>query len=75
MSDATRAGAGKRRGPRPSATEMVGVPLSSTEAQRLLDALTAGSLGNPNTPENLVLHRKLTVALQVALATEKRRGV
>jgi hypothetical protein len=52
---------------------MVGVPLSGSEAQRLLDALAAGSLGDPQSPENLTLERKLKVALQVALATERRR--
>lgn len=56
------------------ATEMVGVTLSSDEARRLLAALADGRLGDPGLPENQVLHRKLQVMLQIATATELRKG-
>lgn len=56
------------------ATEMVGVTLTSDEARRLLEALAEGKLGAPHAPENLVLHRKLQVMLQIATATELRKG-
>ncbi|MBK7397687.1 MAG: hypothetical protein IPJ34_15670 [Myxococcales bacterium] len=59
---------------RVSATEMVGVTLTSDEAHRLLAALAEGKLGAPDAPENLVLHRKLQVMLQIANATERRKG-
>jgi hypothetical protein len=55
-----------------TATEMVGVRLSSSEVQRLLDALAAGKLGPRDDPELLALQRKLTVMLQVATAAESR---
>jgi hypothetical protein len=57
-----------------TATEMVGVPLTTREAQRLLEALAQGKLGPPEDPENVTLRRKLGVMLQVATATEKRRA-
>jgi len=56
-----------------SATEMVGVTLTTREARRLLDALAEGKLGSPDDPENVALQRKLVVMLQVATAAEKRR--
>ncbi len=56
-----------------SATEMVGVTLTTREARRLLDALAEGKLGSPDDPENVALKRKLVVMLQVATAAEKRR--
>jgi hypothetical protein len=58
---------------RMTATEMVGVPLTSREARRLLDALAAGALGPPDDPELVALERKLKVMLQVATAAEQRR--
>jgi hypothetical protein len=57
-----------------TATEMVGVPLTTGEVRRLLDALAEGRLGPPADPENVVLGRKLDVLLQVARATESRRA-
>lgn len=60
--------------PRWTATEMVGVQLTTAELRRLLDALAEGRLG-PGAPEDdEALRRKLTVMLQVATAAEKRRG-
>lgn len=55
-----------------TATEMVGVPLTSVEVQRLLAALDAGHLGDPANPENALLRQKLTVLRQVAVAREKQ---
>jgi hypothetical protein len=55
-----------------TATEMVGVPLSSVEVQRLLAALDQGLLGDPGAAENVLLRQKLTVLLQVAVAREKQ---
>lgn len=57
-----------------TATEMVGVPLTTKEVQKLLDALAQGKLGPPDEPENVALHRKFLVMMQVATAAEKRRG-
>ena len=57
-----------------TATEMVGVPLTTTEVRRLLSALAEGKLGPPDDPENVTLQRKLGVMLQVATATENRRA-
>jgi hypothetical protein len=57
-----------------TATEMVGVPLTSKEVRRLLDALAEGKLGHPDDPEIVALRRKLGVMLQVAVASENRRG-
>jgi hypothetical protein len=57
-----------------TATEMVGVPLTTAEVQRLLDALAAGKLGPPDDADNVALHRKLLVMMQVATATERRRA-
>ena len=57
-----------------TATEMVGVPFTTTEVRRLLDAIAQGKLGPPEEPENVVLRRKFEVLLQVAAATEKRRA-
>ena len=48
-----------------TATEMVGVPLTSVEVQRLLAALDAGALGDPAAADNTLLRQKLTVLLQV----------
>jgi hypothetical protein len=56
------------------ATEMVGVPLTSDEATRLLAALDAGALGPVDAPALVTLRRKLLVMKQVAEATERRRG-
>jgi hypothetical protein len=56
-----------------TATEMVGVPLTSGEVRRLLDALAAGALGPPGDPELVALERKLQVMLRVATAGEQRR--
>lgn len=57
-----------------TATEMVGVPFTTDEVRRLLDALVAGKLGPPDAPENVVLDKKFRVLLQVATAAEKRRA-
>lgn len=57
-----------------SATEMVGVPFTTREVRRLLDALADGKLGPPDDPENVALKNKLGVLLQVATAREKRQG-
>ena len=59
---------------RVTATEMVGVPFTTTEVRRLLAAIAQGKLGPPEDPENLALQRKFEVLLQVATATEKRRA-
>ena len=58
-----------------TATEMVGVPFTTDEVRRLLDALAQGKLGPPEAVENVALERKFRVLLQVAAASEKRRGV
>jgi len=60
--------------PRITATEMVGVPLTTHEVRRLMDAIAQGKLGPPDDAENTALRNKLTVMLQVATATEKRRA-
>ena len=52
---------------------MVGVQLTTSEVQRLLDAVTAGKLGPAEDPELVVLERKLKVMLQVVAAGENRR--
>ena len=57
-----------------TATEMVGVPFTTNEVRRLLDAIAQGKLGPPEEPENVALRRKFEVLLQVATATEKRRA-
>lgn len=57
-----------------TATEMVGVPFTTQEVRRLLDALAEGKLGAPDAPENVTLKNKLGVLLQVATAREKRQG-
>jgi hypothetical protein len=57
-----------------TAIEMVGVPLTSTEVRRLLDALADGKLGQTQDPEIVALRRKLNVMPQVAVATENRRS-
>jgi len=57
-----------------TATEMVGVPFTTKEVRRLLDALAEGKLGPPEDPENVALQRKFVVLLQVATATENRRA-
>lgn len=57
-----------------SATEMVGVPFTTREVRRLLDALADGKLGPPDDLENVALKNKLGVLLQVATAREKRQG-
>jgi hypothetical protein len=57
-----------------SATEMVGVPFTTTEVRRLQEALAAGKLGPPDSAENVVLGKKLGVLMQIATATEKRRA-
>ena len=57
-----------------TATEMVGVPFTTQEVRRLLDALAQGKLGPPDAPENVALQRKFEVLLHVATATEKRRA-
>lgn len=57
-----------------TATEMVGVPFTTKEARRLLDAIAEGKLGPPEDPENVALQRKLGVLLEVATATERRRA-
>ncbi len=56
-----------------TATEMVGVPLTTKEVRRLLVAIAEGKLGLPKDPENVVLQRKLGVLLQIATATENRQ--
>ncbi len=56
------------------ATEMVGVPFTTTEVHRLLDALAGGKLGPPTDPDNVALKKKFEVLLQVAMATERRRA-
>ncbi|MFO0669949.1 MAG: hypothetical protein U0235_10035 [Polyangiaceae bacterium] len=56
-----------------TATEMVGVPLTTAEIERIMSALADGHLGPPDSPENVALAKKLKVLLQVAAATEKRR--
>lgn len=56
------------------ATEMVGVPLTSAEAGRLLGALDAGALGPIDEPALVALRRKLLVMKQIAEATERRKG-
>ncbi len=53
---------------------MVGVPLSSVEVRRLLDALADGRLGPASPDADESLRQKLTVLLQVASAAEQRRG-
>jgi hypothetical protein len=50
---------------------MVGVRLSTSEVQRLLDALAAGKLGPLDDPDVLSLKRKLTVMQQVASDAER----
>lgn len=55
-----------------TATEMVGVPLTTVEVQRLLAAVDAGHLGDPQRADNVLLRQKLTVLLQVAAAREKQ---
>ncbi len=57
-----------------TATEMVGVPLTTREVQKLMDALAAGKLGRPEDADNVALHRKLVVMMQVATAAERRRA-
>ena len=57
-----------------TATEMVGVSFTTKEVRRLLDALAAGKLGPADDAENVGLQKKLTVLLQVATATERRRA-
>jgi hypothetical protein len=57
-----------------TATEMVGVPLTTREVQKLMDALAAGKLGPPEDADNVALQRKLAVMMQVATATERRRA-
>lgn len=57
-----------------TATEMVGVPLTTDEVRRLQAAVADGKLGPPESPENLVLHKKLLVMMEVALAAERRRA-
>ena len=57
-----------------SATEMVGVPLTTREVRLLLDALTEGKLGPVDDPQLVALERKLKVMLQVAAAAEQRLG-
>ena len=57
-----------------TATEMVGVPFTTEEVRRLLDALAQGKLGPPEAPENVALERKFRVLLQVATAAENRRA-
>ncbi len=57
-----------------TATEMVGVPFTVKEAQRLLDALAEGKLGPPDDADNVTLRKKVTVLLQVAVAAERRRA-
>ena len=51
---------------------MVGVRLTTSQIQRLLDALAAGKLGPGDDPELAALKRKLTVMLQVSAEVEKR---
>jgi hypothetical protein len=63
-----------RKMARITATEMVGVPFTTNEVRRLLDAIAQGKLGLPEDPENVALRRKFEVLLQVATATEKRRA-
>src|ERR1035437_2675018 len=53
--------AGGQRMARITATEMVGVPFTTKEARRLLDAIAEGKLGPPEDPENVALQRKLGV--------------
>ena len=48
-------------------------PFTTKEVRRLLDALAEGKLGPPDDVDNVALQKKLTVVLQVATATEKRR--
>lgn len=62
------------RGVRITATEMVAPALDRHEVQRLLDVIDQGLLGAPNQPDNVALRNKLFVALQVAMAVEKRRS-
>ncbi len=54
------------------ATEMVGVQVTSQEAQRLLHAIAEGKLGPVDDPELVALERKLRVMHQVAIEVEKR---
>jgi hypothetical protein len=49
-----------------AASEMVGVPLTTREVQRLLDALAEGKPGPIDDPEVVSLQRKLNVMRQVA---------
>jgi hypothetical protein len=57
-----------------TATEMVGVPLTSAEVRRLLTALDEARLPPASTDDDTVLRQKLTVMLQVAEAGERRRA-
>lgn len=57
-----------------TATEMVGVPLTTDEVRRLQAALREGKLGPPDAPENVALGKKLLVMMEVALAAERRRA-
>ena len=57
-----------------TATEMVGVPLTSAEVRRLLAALDDGQLPAAGADEDATLRRKLTVMMQVAEAGERRRS-
>lgn len=66
--------AARPRGVRITATEMVAPALDRLEVQRLLDVLDQGLLGAPDRSDNVTLRNKLFVALQVAIAVEKRRS-
>ena len=57
-----------------TASEIVGVSLTSPAARRLLDGLAEGKLGRLDDPEVVALGRKLKVMLQVATATENRKA-
>lgn len=53
---------------------MVAPALDRHEVQRLLDVIDQGLLGAPDRADNVVLRNKLFVALQVAIAVERRRS-